>query len=122
LPDLYPKEAALRVLGIALRVTEEGIPLTGPTPKEPWFEMGIGASLVLIALGAILAFAVGNAVSFVNLVVIGYILMVVGIIGLIVTLVMFGPRRARRVSETRTAVDPDTGERVTRRETTDGTL
>jgi hypothetical protein len=37
-------------------------------------------------------------------------------------LVMFGPRRARRVSETRTAVDPDTGERVTRRETTDGTL
>lgn len=84
--------------------------------------MGIGASIFLIALGAILAFAVGNVVSVVNLVVIGWILIAVGVIGLVATLTMFGPRRSRRVTEQRTAVDPVSGEAVTRRETTDGTF
>jgi hypothetical protein len=45
-----------------------------------------GLSILLIALGAILAFAVNAAVDNVNLVVVGVILMVVGALGLVVSL------------------------------------
>lgn len=55
--------------------------------------MGIGVSIFLIAIGAILAFAVEFPVDGLDLNVVGYILMVVGIIGLIMTLVVWGPRR-----------------------------
>jgi hypothetical protein len=54
--------------------------------------MGIGVSIVLIAIGAILTFAVHAAVSGVSIVAIGIILMVAGVIGLIVTLTIFTPR------------------------------
>ena len=60
--------------------------------------MGIGVSVFLIAVGAILAFAVEVAVSGVDLAAVGYILMVVGAIGLIVALAVMngwgvgGPR------------------------------
>ena len=54
--------------------------------------MGIGVSIVLIAIGAILTFAVHAAVSGVSIVAIGIILMVAGAIGLIVTLTVFAPR------------------------------
>ncbi|MEW6152717.1 MAG: DUF6458 family protein [Actinomycetota bacterium] len=49
--------------------------------------MGIGVSVFLIALGAILAFAVNAAVSGVDLAAIGFILMIVGAIGLVVALI-----------------------------------
>ena len=52
--------------------------------------MGIGISIFLIALGAVLAFAVEVAVSGVDLDTIGVILMVVGAIGLVASLVMWG--------------------------------
>lgn len=78
--------------------------------------MGIGSSLFLIALGAILAFAVGNQVEFINLVMVGWILMGLGVVGLIVSMVMFAPRRTRRVSESRSVVDPNTGETIVRNE------
>jgi len=55
--------------------------------------MGIGGSLFLIAVGAILKWAVADHVSGVNLGVIGIILMVVGALGLIVSLIMMGRRR-----------------------------
>ena len=55
--------------------------------------MGIGASIFLIAAGAILAFGVNAAVDVANLDVIGYILMAVGALGLLITLVVFGSRR-----------------------------
>jgi hypothetical protein len=55
--------------------------------------MGIGASLVLIAFGAILAFATDLAVSGIDLNMVGVILMIVGVIGLVLTLVVWGPRR-----------------------------
>jgi hypothetical protein len=48
--------------------------------------MGIGTSLFLIALGAILKFAVTDAISGVDLSTIGVILMVVGIAGLLISL------------------------------------
>jgi len=43
--------------------------------------MGIGVSLILIAVGAILAFAVSATVSGVDVTTIGWILMVVGLAG-----------------------------------------
>lgn len=79
--------------------------------------MRIGTSIFLIALGAILAFAVEADVPFISLDVAGYILIVCGIIGLIWSLVA---AQRRRVSETRTVQDPNTGEQVHRSETRDG--
>ena len=48
--------------------------------------MGIGTSLVLIAIGAILKWAVHASVSGLNLQAIGVILIVVGVIGLVLSL------------------------------------
>lgn len=55
--------------------------------------MGIGASIFLLAVGAILAFAVTFTVAGLNATVIGYILMAAGLLGLILTLTIWGPRR-----------------------------
>ena len=52
--------------------------------------MGIGVSIFLLAVGAILAYAVDVTVSGLDLDTIGVILMVVGAIGLIASLVIFG--------------------------------
>ena len=51
--------------------------------------MGLGVSIFLIALGAILAFAVTADVSGVDIDVVGWILMIVGIIGLVLSLVFW---------------------------------
>ncbi len=48
--------------------------------------MGIGTSIFLIAVGAILRWGVADAVEGINLPVIGLILMVVGVIGLLISL------------------------------------
>lgn len=82
--------------------------------------MRIGSSLALIAIGAILAFAVRGAVPFIDLTLIGYILMAVGVVGLIVSLFASGPRRTRRISESHSVRDPNTGETITRHESRDG--
>ena len=58
--------------------------------------MGIGVSIFLIALGAILAFAVNFDVSGLDINVVGYILMIVGLIGLIMTAFIWGPRNRGR--------------------------
>ena len=58
--------------------------------------MGLGVSIFLIALVAILAFAVNVSVSGLELSTIGFILMVVGAIGLVASLIMFGPGVAGR--------------------------
>jgi Domain of unknown function (DUF6458) len=55
--------------------------------------VGIGVSLFLIAAGAILTFALNLHVGGVNLDVVGWILMAVGVLGLIVTMVIWGGRR-----------------------------
>jgi hypothetical protein len=51
--------------------------------------MGVGVSLLLIAGGAILAWAVNVTTSGFNVNTIGYILLVVGIIGLLLSLVFW---------------------------------
>lgn len=55
--------------------------------------MRIGASLFLIACGAILTFAVTKEVNGIDLSVIGVILMIVGAAGLLITLALATSRR-----------------------------
>jgi Na+/melibiose symporter-like transporter len=50
--------------------------------------MGIGTSIFLIAVGAILRYAVTASVSGIELQTVGLILMIVGIIGLVISLAM----------------------------------
>jgi hypothetical protein len=83
--------------------------------------MRIGSSIFLIAIGAILAWAITpGLIPNVDQTLIGYILMAVGVIGLIASLVLASPGGTRRVCETRSAVDPNTGERIVRNESRDG--
>ena len=58
--------------------------------------MGIGVSIFLIAVGAILTFAVETTVSGLDIDVVGIILMIVGAIGLLLSLFMFNNWRSRR--------------------------
>ncbi|GAA4939753.1 DUF6458 family protein [Actinoplanes utahensis] len=69
--------------------------------------MGIGASIFLIALGAILAFAVEADISGLDISVIGWILMLAGLAGLIITLAFWS--RSRRTVVTRTQQPPVAG-------------
>lgn len=55
--------------------------------------MGIGAGVFLIAVGAILTFALDVQVSGIDLDVVGIILMLAGLIGIAVDLAIFAPRR-----------------------------
>ncbi len=57
--------------------------------------MGIGVSIFLLALGAILAFAVNASVSGVDIQVVGIILMVAGALGIVLFLAVLGPRNRR---------------------------
>ena len=63
--------------------------------------MGIGSSIFLLAVGAILAFAVDATVAGLDIQVVGIILMIAGVVGLALTLLVFAPRRRRTVTETR---------------------
>ena len=64
--------------------------------------MGVGVSILLIAAGAILTWAVTATVSGVSIQTVGVILLIVGIIGLVLSLVFwsswggFGGRARRR--------------------------
>ena len=69
--------------------------------------MGIGVSIFLIAVGAILTFAISaDDVDFVNIDTVGVILMVVGLVGLLLTLFLWAPRRRSSVQQT-TTYDPN---------------
>ena len=59
--------------------------------------MGIGTSIFLIAVGAILKYAVTASVSGVKLETVGVILMVAGALGLIVSLIWMAMARRRGV-------------------------
>ena len=51
--------------------------------------MGIGVSLILIAVGAVLAWAVHASTSGFNIHTVGYILLVVGIIGALISMMFW---------------------------------
>lgn len=55
--------------------------------------MGIGVGVFLAAIGAVLAFAVQDNISDVDLTAVGYILMVAGVVGVLLELLLFAPRR-----------------------------
>ncbi|NYI42736.1 DUF6458 family protein [Demequina lutea] len=65
--------------------------------------MGIGINSFLMAVGAILTFAVNATVAGLNIKVVGVILMIAGAVGLILTLAVFAPRRRLAVTETNRA-------------------
>ena len=54
--------------------------------------MAIGSSLFLIAVGAILRFAVNDSIEQVDLSTVGLILMIVGIVGLVIGLFLMSRR------------------------------
>jgi hypothetical protein len=66
--------------------------------------MGIGVSLFLLAVGAILTFATDVTVSGLDLDTVGLILMLIGAIGFVLTLIVWGSRRSRVVRSV--PVDP----------------
>lgn len=69
--------------------------------------MGIGASLFLLALGAILAFAVEVDAQGFNLNTIGVILMIVGGLGLVLTMLFWSDSAPLRRDRERTVVRED---------------
>jgi len=77
--------------------------------------MSTGASIFLIAVGAILTFAVEREADGINLDTVGIILMVVGVLGLVVSALFwtswapYGPSRRRRVVDVDERVGPGTG-------------
>jgi hypothetical protein len=69
--------------------------------------MGIGGSIFLLALGAILAFAVNAHISGIDINVIGWVLMAAGLVGLIITIWYWNRGRRTVVSQTRPVVRGD---------------
>jgi len=67
--------------------------------------MGIGTSLFLTAVGAILYFAVDATISGLEITTVGIILMVIGVVGLLISLFMIGS--ARRDARTTVVRDRD---------------
>ncbi len=78
--------------------------------------MGIGVSVFLLALGAILTFALRVDLAGVDLQVVGWILMAVGALGIVLEIAVWGPRSRRRV-----VTDADVPPAGRRRTTTDET-
>lgn len=64
--------------------------------------MGIGFSVFLLAVGAILTFAVDATLAGLDIKVVGAILMAAGALGIVLTMVVFTPRRNRSVTATHT--------------------
>jgi hypothetical protein len=67
--------------------------------------MGISASLILIAAGAVLTWAVTATVSGVDVQTVGVILLVVGIVGLLLSLVFWSSWGGFNTRERRTVVE-----------------
>jgi SNF family Na+-dependent transporter len=78
--------------------------------------MSLGLGIVLFVIGAILAFALNLTVDWIDLQLVGYILMAAGALVIILGIVLIARRRST-VSTSRTSVDPATGTRVSRNET-----
>lgn len=78
--------------------------------------MSIGLGIVLFVIGAILAFALHIEVSWIDVQLVGYILMGAGVVVFVIGLA-FLLRRRRTISTSHTTVDPRTGDAVRRDET-----
>ncbi|PPF78708.1 hypothetical protein C5B96_14305 [Subtercola sp. Z020] len=80
--------------------------------------MSLGFGIFLIAVGAILAFALDVTVSWVDIKTVGYILMGAGFVIVIIGIALIARKRSSTAT-TRSAVDPVSGEQVTRSERRD---
>jgi hypothetical protein len=82
--------------------------------------MGIGASVFMLALGAIITFAFNIRVGWLDLDVVGWVLMAAGALGLILTLTVFGRRRSSTVVQSAPAAydPPPATQRVVEERTT----
>jgi hypothetical protein len=69
--------------------------------------MGIGTSIFLIAAGAILAFAVNATVQGLDLIVVGWILMGVGALGILLSIAFWDSWGGFNRSRTTTVVERD---------------
>ena len=74
--------------------------------------MGIGGSIFLLAVGAILAFAVDAQFSGIDINVVGWVLMIVGLIGLGITVWYLNSRRRTVVTQQRVVPTAAPGEVV----------
>ncbi len=70
--------------------------------------MGIGVSIFMLAVGAIITFAFNVQIGWLDLDVVGWILMGAGALGLLLTVIVFSGRRRTVVS---THADPYPGDR-----------
>ena len=77
--------------------------------------MGIGVSLILIAIGAILVWAVNLTVSGVDLVTVGWILLVIGIVGALLSMIFWSSWAGPGYFGRRTTVVDDDAARPRRR-------
>ena len=68
--------------------------------------MGIGTGIVLFVIGAILEFALNVQVSWIDLHLVGYILMIAGAVVFVISLILLLVRRRRTVGPT-TTTDED---------------
>ena len=84
------------------------------TRKDTTVSIGLG--IFLFVVGAILTFALNLESEFINIDLVGYILMGAGLVTVIIGIALLA-RRRQSVSTTRSAVDPASGERVTQRST-----
>lgn len=80
-------------------------------------QLGIGTSIVLIAAGAILRWGIHWSSSTVSVATIGLVLFIVGLVGLVISLAVFGPwgyrtRSRRRVTDSTGRVYLDEEQRV----------
>ena len=72
--------------------------------------MSMGTGVVLFVVGAILTFALNLDVDWIDLNLVGYILMVAGVITFVVGLILF--TRNRSTSSTTTTTTPPTDDRL----------
>lgn len=76
--------------------------------------MYIGLGVVLLALGAVLAFALNIDIPGISDDALGYILMAAGLLAIVLSFAMRGTRNAGFTATKESHVDPNTGSRVDR--------
>lgn len=67
--------------------------------------MKVGGSIFLIAIGAIITFALDVSLSWLDLKIVGWVLMVAGVLGLVLTVLIYQRRRSAPVTEDVRTVD-----------------
>ena len=78
--------------------------------------MSIGTGIFLFVVGAILRFALNVQLSWINLQLVGNLLMGAGVVVTVIGIILLVRKRST-VTTVRTAVDPASGENIAQRET-----